>query len=102
MPRRFVIIPWNRPSSYLVDAFYRCRILYGAMTTMQINFDAISVTAAAEIIGCTTGRVRQLLRDGALRGAKLGVRAWAVSRVDAEKLGKNPSPLGRPRKSQES
>ncbi len=69
---------------------------------MQINFDAVSVTAAAQIIGCTSGRVRQLLRDGALRGAKLGERAWAVSRIDAEKMAHNPSPLGRPRKANAS
>jgi len=71
------------------------------MATTNITFDAICVTAAAKIIGCTTGRVRQLLRDGALRGVKLGERAWVVSRVDAEKLGKSPAKTGRPRKSQE-
>mgnify|MGYP001199890953 CR=1 FL=1 len=65
---------------------------------MQINFDAVSVSAAAEIIGCTTGRVRQLLRDGMLRGEKLGARAWAVSRVDASKLARTPAKTGRPRK----
>ena len=66
---------------------------------MQINFDAVSVTRAAEIIGCTTGRVRQLLRDQMIRGTKLGARAWAVSRVDAEKMAENPAKTGRPRKS---
>lgn len=65
---------------------------------MNINFDAISVTRAAEIIGCTTGRVRQLLRAEELRGKKLGPRAWLVSRVDAEKLADAPAPTGRPRK----
>lgn len=72
------------------------------MSAMQINFDAVSATDAAEIIGCTTGRVRQLLRDGMLRGQKLGKRAWAVSRVDAEKLATKPATTGRPRKSQAS
>lgn len=66
---------------------------------MQINFDAVSVTKAAEIIGCTTGRVRQLLRDGVIRGAKLSQRAWVVSRVDAQKMSETPAPTGRPRKS---
>lgn len=68
---------------------------------MQINFDAIPVAAAAEIIGCTTGRVRQLLRENAIRGVKLGERAWAVSRVDAEKMGAKPAKTGRPRKNPE-
>lgn len=65
---------------------------------MQINFDAVSVTTAAQIIGCTVGRVRQLLRSGELRGEKLGERAWAVSRVHAEKIAKKPASTGRPRK----
>jgi DNA-directed RNA polymerase specialized sigma24 family protein len=72
------------------------------MCIMQINFDAVSATTAAEIIGCTTGRVRQLLRDGAIRGKKIGERAWAVSRVDAEKLAETPAKTGRPRKVQQS
>jgi hypothetical protein len=67
------------------------------MSAMNINFDAVSVTDAAEIIGCTTGRVRQLLRANELRGKKLGARAWAVSRVDAEKLAGTKAPTGRPR-----
>lgn len=68
---------------------------------MQINFDAVSVSKAAEIIGCTTGRVRQLLIDGEIRGKKLDdseQAPWLVSRVDAERLQKNPSTTGRPRK----
>lgn len=68
---------------------------------MQINFDAVSVTDAASIIGCTTGRVRQLLREEALRGKKLGNgenSPWVVSRVDAEKLSEKPQHTGRPRK----
>lgn len=68
---------------------------------MQITFDAVSVSKAAEIIGCTTGRVRQLLLDGEIRGKKLDESEqapWLVSRVDAEKLSKSPATTGRPRK----
>lgn len=67
---------------------------------MQINFDAVSVTDAAEIIGCTTGRVRQLLIDGSLRGKKLSEyenAPWLVDRKSAEKMAK-PAATGRPRK----
>ena len=68
---------------------------------MQITFDAVSVADAAVIIGCTTGRVRQLLLDGEIRGKKLSKKEhapWLVSKLDAEKLAKNPSTTGRPRK----
>lgn len=64
---------------------------------MNIAFDAVSVSQAAEIIGCSTGRVRQLLRDGLIRGEKLGPRAWVVSRVDAQKMAVTPAKTGRPR-----
>lgn len=68
---------------------------------MQISFDAVSVSDAAVIIGCTTGRVRQLLIDGEIRGKKLSENEnapWLVSKVDAEKMAKNPAATGRPRK----
>jgi excisionase family DNA binding protein len=68
------------------------------MSTMpQIHFDAISVTDAAGLIGVTNSYVRRLCREGHLRSIKLGERAWAVSRVDAEKMAENPQQTGRPR-----
>jgi len=57
----------------------------------------ISVSDAAEILGCTVGRVRQLLIDGTIYGMKLNERAWAVERKSVEKLAKVPQTLGRPR-----
>jgi hypothetical protein len=72
------------------------------MSTMQITFDAVSVADAATIIGCTTGRVRQLLLNGDIRGKKLSVETdnspWLVSKVDAEKMARKPAATGRPRK----
>lgn len=65
-------------------------------TTRQSAY--ISVNEAAAIIGCTVGRVRQMLLASELLGAKLNARAWAVDRKAAEKLAKNPSHVGRPRK----
>jgi hypothetical protein len=71
------------------------------MSAMQITFDAVSVTDAAYIIGCTTGRVRQLLLNGDIRGKKLGENErapWLVSKSDAEKMARKPAATGRPRK----
>ena len=45
--------------------------------------DPITVEAAAELIGCTTGRVRQLLRSGLIQGKKFGERAWLVNAESA-------------------
>lgn len=94
-------VPWNSRRHFLLASFNRFVYSYKGMSTMQISFDAVSVTDAAGIIGCTTGRVRQLLIEGGIRGKKLGKKPnapWVVSRVDAEKLAKNPADTGRPRK----
>jgi excisionase family DNA binding protein len=64
---------------------------------MTIPFDAISLTDAAELIGVTTSRVRQMARNGEIRAEKLGPRSWVVSRVDAERLKNSPAKVGRPR-----
>jgi len=47
--------------------------------------DWVNTLTAAEIIGCTEGRVRQLAADGSIRGAKFNLRAWMILRTDAEK-----------------
>ena len=58
----------------------------------------ISVAEAAVIIGCTEGRVRQLLIDETITGQKLNERAWAVERKSAETFAKVPQLIGRPRR----
>jgi hypothetical protein len=57
----------------------------------------VSVAEAAEIIGCSGGRVRQLLLEGTLSGQKLNERAWAVERKSAEAFARHPQTVGRPR-----
>ena len=61
----------------------------------------VSVQEAAEIVGVTEGRIRQLLavpkKDGGLDGFKINGRAWVIARKDAEKLRDTPSDMGRPR-----
>jgi hypothetical protein len=56
-----------------------------------------SVSDAAGIVGCTVGRIRQLLIDGEIEGQKLNERAWAVDRRSAEKYAKKTFNVGRPR-----
>ncbi len=57
----------------------------------------VTVTEAAKIIGCTDGRVRQLLRAGTLAGERVNERAWLVEKDDAKRLAKHPATTGRPR-----
>lgn len=48
--------------------------------------DFVNVQEAAAMIGCTDGRVRQMLIDGTLKGVKANERAWLIPKrvVDAE------------------
>lgn len=57
----------------------------------------VSVTFAAEQLGCTTGRVRQLLLAGEIAGQKLTPRAWGVEFSSLQKALKTTHTTGRPR-----
>jgi hypothetical protein len=56
----------------------------------------ITSTVAAGIIGCDESRVRQLCREGLLKGQKIG-RDWLVDRASAEAYRDRPAGKGRPR-----
>jgi excisionase family DNA binding protein len=57
----------------------------------------LTVTEAARLAGLTDGRVRQLLRAGAIKGIKASPVLWLIPAEEAEKL-KVPSQFGRPRR----
>ena len=61
----------------------------------------ISVTEAAEIIGCTRGNVLYLIRRGLVRAERLGRReraVWAVDSASVEAYARLPYRTGRKRK----
>ena len=63
---------------------------------MQVgNF--CSVQDAAQIIGCTDGRIWQLINDGTLPAEKLNGRAYLVDIVAVKAYAKKPASVGRPR-----
>lgn len=55
------------------------------MSTVDIC-DYLNVKDAAKLIGCTEGRVRQLLIADQIRGEKINSRAWLVEKKDAERV----------------
>jgi hypothetical protein len=57
----------------------------------------LNVEEAAARIGCTTGRVRQLLRDGTLNGIKANARAWLVDERCVHRVATQQYTTGRPR-----
>ena len=74
----------------------RALILNPSFVT-ALEHELVSVNDAADILGCTVGRVRQMLRQGELSGIKVNRRAWLVFRSAAETHRARPSAVGRPR-----
>jgi len=66
---------------------------------MELPKMMISVQQAADIIGVTVSRVRQMLRADELNGVKIGLRTWIVDERSAKKAAKSPHSVGRPRTS---
>lgn len=64
---------------------------------MSLQEDFLTVSQAAEAIGCTPGRVRQMLRGGALTGEKMSEWLWMIPKKAVERIAKNPAKTGRPR-----
>lgn len=58
----------------------------------------IAVDKAADIIGCTTRRVQQLLSSGTLKGVRLHKNAWLVNEQSARAYSRIDQGRGRPRK----
>ena len=58
----------------------------------------VSAQEAAEIIGCTDGRVRQMVRSGEIKGAvRAGKWAYLIPVTEAERIKDAPHKSGRPR-----
>ncbi|KKM88427.1 hypothetical protein LCGC14_1258770 [marine sediment metagenome] len=63
------------------------------------ELDFLTVSEAAELIGVTEGRVRQLLKSGDLLGEKFGTQ-WVITRAEVDRFAQIPPPaVGRPRSS---
>lgn len=57
----------------------------------------LSVKEAADVIGCTEGRVCQLCRSEELHAEKINERAWVIYRESAEAYARKAKTTGRPR-----
>jgi len=58
--------------------------------------DFLTVSQAADRIGITSGRLRQMLRANEIEGVKMGPRMWLLAVDEVDKLDK-PQQRGRPR-----
>ena len=57
----------------------------------------LSVQEAADEVGVTDARIRQLIRSGELKAERLGKRAWAITRAAVQTYAKKQRNGGRPR-----
>jgi excisionase family DNA binding protein len=69
------------------------------MIVMQEKW--ITISQAAELIGCSSQRLRFLAKEQQIRSEKVGF-VWLVDRKQAELMAKTPAKTGRPRKNQKS
>jgi hypothetical protein len=68
-------------------------------TQMVRLADYVSPSKAADLVGCTKGRIYQMLRGGEFRDLiPVGKRSVLIGRKEVEKIANNPSATGRPRK----
>ena len=73
----------------------RTRVICEIMVRIADYVDSIS---AAEMIGCTPGRVHQMVRAGDFRDTfPIGHRKL-ILRKEVERVARNPAKTGRPRK----
>jgi len=64
--------------------------------------DYWTVAEAAEAIGVTTGRIRQMLRAGNIDGIKMGPRMWIIGNSEIQRVCELPRRKGRRRVSSNS
>ena len=62
------------------------------------DLELMNTEQAAEYLGVTTGRIRQLARAGRVRGIRIGQRAWVFEKSDLDVFIANPPRRGRPPK----
>jgi excisionase family DNA binding protein len=67
------------------------------MTIVDATFQYASVPEAAESLGMSDGRIRQLLINRTLKGHKIG-QNWVIPAVEIERFRQIPQKTGRPRK----
>lgn len=65
------------------------------------GMEIVGVTSAAEEIGISTNRVRELIHLGKLPAQKVG-REWAITRKDLEAFKARERPVGRPANAHQS
>jgi len=66
--------------------------------TMVCLTDYISPQDAAQLIGCTPGRIYQMIRGKEFRDVLRFGKHTVIGRKEAEKVANNPAQTGRPRK----
>lgn len=67
------------------------------MRRSSVSDEFCTVAQAAAIIGCTDGRVRQLIREKKIRVDKISERIQLIPKTEAVRLRDTHHNVGRPR-----
>lgn len=68
----------------------------------MLNLDLVTTKEAADIIGVTDARVRQMRKEEKIKAVKIDNRTWMIPLSEAQRLAENPPKTGRPRKSEKN
>lgn len=67
--------------------------------SIQLQGEYYGIGEAATIIGVTTSRLRQMIRDEGVRAICISERVWLMERSEVERVKSLPQKTGRPRAS---
>lgn len=64
---------------------------------MPVIQNLLTPREAADVIGCTVGRIYQLLQEDRLEGVKIHQRAWLIPEPEVRRFASVQQTRGRPR-----
>lgn len=63
----------------------------------KLHGEYCGISEAAQLIGVSTSRLRQMIRDEAVRAISISERVWLMEREEIERVKAIPQKTGRPR-----
>lgn len=63
----------------------------------KLHGEYCGISEAAQLIGVSTSRLRQMIRDEVVRAISISERVWLMEREEVERVKAIPQKTGRPR-----
>lgn len=65
--------------------------------SIQLHGEYLGIAEAAEVIGVSTSRLRQMIRDEGVKAICISERVWLMERAEVDRVKSIPQKTGRPR-----